>query len=721
MKEYSSQPLGSEKNGDFVSPSLQIQTPPWLESEGEDWSLRDFLGILRRRSLVITGVATVVMVTFAYSTLKQKPVYESSFRLLVEPLNNETVLQDITSGQNSNSTESGLDYESQIQVLKSPELVTSIVRSLQTSYPNLSYDSLVNSLTITRLGETKIIEVRYRSNNPREVKVILNQLAKAYSKYSLEKRQTSVRQGLQFVEKQLISMHKRVDQLQKDLQIFRQKYDFTDPGTQTEQIANQVNLLSQQRLAVNQQLATARNKFSSLKGQEGELAALSDASAYQQLLTQVRQLDTQIAAELTRFHEDSPVIQSLKEKREQLLPLLEKEAQRILNVKQAQVGTEVQTLEVQSQKLAEAEQKLEKQRKQLPVLTRQYTELQRKLQVATESLNRFLTTRETLQIQVAQTELPWQLIQAPVQPETPVAPDIKRGLISGAVISLLLGIGTAMLLEKLDDTYQSVEALKKKIKQPLLGTIPFEKSLQHSSSRIFNARIPRRMVLDSLSKHIPGLATVTEQDSTSNYSAKFLEALRVLYTNIQLLNSDRPIRSLVISSTMSGDGKSTVAFQIAQIFAAMGHRVLLVDADLRQPMIHTLSNLNNQWGLSNLISTNLPITEALRRSPFMSQLSILTAGPIPPDPIKLLSSGKMKRLMEDFHNTFDLVIYDTPSLVGLADASLLAPNTDGILLVTRIGKTHCSALKRALDNLTVSRMNVLGIIANGSRNNFDNY
>lgn len=720
MEKYSSESPSSDQNRDSASLFPQPHASPWSEGQGDDWNLREFLGIVRRRGLVIAGVATAVMMAVVYSTLKQKPVYESSFRLLVEPLSNETILQDITSVQNSNSTQSGLDYESQIQVLKSPELMTSIVKRLKTSYPNISYDSLKSSLTITRLGETKIIEVHYKSNHPTEVKAVLDRIALVYSKYSLEKRQTSLRQGLQFLEKQLMYMHKRVDQLQKELQLFRQKYNFGDPDTQAQQIATQVSSISQKRQEINQQLATARNNLASLQGKEGELAALNNATLYQQLLSQLRQLDVQIASELTRLQEENPAVQSLKQKRESLLPLLRQEAQRSMNTRLAEAATQVQTLEVQSQELAKVEQTVDAKRKQLPLLTRQYTELQRKLQIATESLNRFLKTRETLQIQVAQTELPWELIQAPIQPENPVGPDIKRNLMSGFMVSLLLGIGVAFLLEKLDNTYHSVDAINKKIKQPLLGTIPFEKQIQNSSSRTSKPRIPINTVPDSLSRHIPGLAALTEQDS-SNYSPKFLEALRVLYTNIQLLSSDRPIRSLVVSSTMAGDGKSTVAFHLAQIATAMGHRVLLVDANLRQPVIHTLSDLNNQWGLSNLIATNLPMMEVIRQPQFISQLSVLTAGPIPPDPTKLLSSDKIKRLMEDFHNSFELVIYDTPSLVGLADANLIAPHTDGILLVARIDKTNCSMLKQALDSLKTSRMNVLGIVANGSRSNFDGY
>jgi polysaccharide biosynthesis transport protein len=710
MENKSSQPSSSDQNRNFSSPFPQAQ--PFTESEGlgEDWNFRDFLGILRRRSLIIAGVAVLVMIAVVSSSLKQKPEYEGNFRLLVEPVNDDSKAVDVV--KDANLDKSSLDYESQIQVLKSPELMGNIVKELQQSYPEIDYGSLIKSLTIIRLGETKIIEVRYQSNNANKTQAVLEKIAKNYSNYSKEKRQTKLRQGIQFVETQLPSLQKRVDEIQKDLQLFRQKYDFIDPDTQAQQIAAQVNNLSGQRLAVNQQLAQARGNLAGLQGKEGALAALNNATVYQQLIIQVGQLESQIAAESARFQEDSPSIRTFKDKRDNLLPLLNQEARRFLNVKFADVATQVQSLEVQSQELAKAEQKLE----QLPVLARQYTEMQRNLQVATESLNRFLTTRETLQIQVAQTELPWQLIQAPTKSETPVSSDVKRSLITGFFASLAIGIGIAILIEKLDNTYHTASALKEKISLPLLGTIPFEKQLQNGQHGTSKQNIPIVRVTDSLRESVPGLAVIPDQGK-SNYSPKFLEALRVLCTNIQLLSSDRPIRSIIISSAMSGDGKSTVAFHLAQIATAMGQRVLLVDADLRQPTIHTLSNLNNLWGLSNLISTNLPVGEVIRKVPSMNELSVVTSGPIPPDPTKLLSSEKMKRLMEEFHNTFDLVIYDAPVLVGLADASLIAPHTNGILLVVRMDKTDSSVLKRALDNSKLSRMNVLGVVGNAQKNN----
>ncbi|QSJ15257.1 polysaccharide biosynthesis tyrosine autokinase [Nostoc sp. UHCC 0702] len=751
MENYSFQPSNSDRSNNSVPPFVQNQPVSWNEAQGDDWSLKEFLGVVRRRAIVIAGVSITMMATVVVTLIlnPKQPEYEGNFQLLVEPVNDDIKTVDVV--KDANLSQSSLDYESQIQVLKSPELMGSIVKQLQAVYPDINYDFIINSLTITRLAETKIIQVSYRNHEPNQIKVVLDKIAKEYLDYSREKRQTKLRQGIKFVEKELPSAQNRVDRLQKELQMFRQNNNFADPDTQLTLVSSQVSSLTEQRQIVDRDLAQARANLAILQGENGKLAILNNAPLYQQLLAQVRQLDVQIATESTRFQDDNPTLQALKEKRQSLSPLLLQESKYVLDAKLAEVVNQVQLLEVQSRQLAKLEQEVQLKRKQWPILARKYTELQRSLQIATESLNRFLSTRETLQIQISQTELGWQLLKAPTKPEYPVvSSDLSRNLILGIGASILLGVGVALLIEKLDNTYHNLDALKDKVKLPLLGNIPFEKQVhkdqestsvhtlkekiklpllvnnqfekqvQKNQDRIFNPEISLIKVQNPLSEGISSSSIIPELDY-SNYSTKFLEALRVLYANIQLLNADREINSIIISSAMPGDGKSTIALHLAQIATAMGQRVLLVDANLRQPVIHTLLGLNNLWGLSNLISTNLPVGEVLKQLPSMSKLSVITAGPIPPDPTKLLSSEKMQRLMADFHNSFDLVIYDAPHLAGLADATLLAPHTNGILMVIKMDQTDASVLDTTLYNLKISRLNVLGMVGNGQKGNFNSY
>ncbi|MEY3256696.1 MAG: hypothetical protein RLZZ29_1831, partial [Cyanobacteriota bacterium] len=441
-----------------------------ITEESNDWNLRQLLGLLKRRAVIIVGIVTVGMVGITYSTLNQEPVYQGKFQILVEPVNDDSDLGKLNLIDSNISRGGGLDYESQIQVLKSSELLQPIIKQLQVSYPDITYTSLLAGLTLRRFGTAKVIEVSYNSHDTEKIKFVLDTISQFYLNYSLDKRQTKLRQGIQFVEKQLPEIQNRVAQLQKEMQIFRQRYNFIDPENQAQTVSAQVQSFTQQRLAINQQLAAARANYLSLQEQSGQLTAINNAPIYQQLITQQRQLDTQLSGELARFKPDNPIIQSLQEKRNNLLPVIEAEASRALNIKIAEAVTQMRKIEVDSKQLAQAEQQLQNKLKQLPVLSRQYTDIQRNLQLANESLNRFLASREQLQIEVAQTELPWELIQRPNQPKYPISPNIPRNLLSGFVASFLLGLGAAVLMEEIDNTYHTIDGIKDKIKLPILGT-----------------------------------------------------------------------------------------------------------------------------------------------------------------------------------------------------------------------------------------------------------
>jgi len=705
-----------------ASRSFPVSTFSEFAEESNDLSLKNFLGLLQRRAVIIVAVVSVGMAGVTYSTLTQESIYQGNFQILVEPVNDDQLGK--VNLVDSPFSKPGLDYDSQIQVLKSSELLEPIIKKLQETYPEITYSSLISNLNIRRLGTTKVIEISYKSSNTQEIQFVLNTISQFYLKYSLNKRQTKLRQGVQFVNKQLPDIQNRVAQLQKEMQIFRQKYNFIDPESQSAAISSQIQSLTQQRLSVNQQLAAAKNNYLRLQTPEEQLAILNDAPLYQQLIAQQRQLDTQISGELARFQGDNPVIQTLQDKRDNLLPVINAEAKRILNTKVAQAAVLIRKVEVDNQQLTQAEQQLQIKLEQLPVLSRQYTDIQRNLQLANESLTRFLANREQLQIEVAQTELPWELIQAPTQLQNPISPSVSRNLLLGFVASSLLGLGAAKVIEDIDNTYHTVENIQDKIKLPILGTLPFDKfptalSL-NSNHKVSDDRIVIANPSQSINK---SSRTLRRETSENRYygQGEFWESLQVLYSNIQLLNSGEPINSLVISSAMPGDGKSTIAFNLARIATSMGKKVLLVDADLRRPCIHKLSELNNLWGLSNLISSSHDVDQVIREVPAIKNLSVITSGPIPPDPARLLSSDRMKQLMEYFRQNFDLVIYDSPPMLGLVDARLIAPNTDGVMLVVRMHKTDKSALTQIRDTLKTYPINILGLVVNADKSQFGRY
>lgn len=736
-EQQRTQPLNVEKNGKHPPSSQSVYTnslPTNFNQAGDDLDLQQLVTIVRRRIVVVSGVAISIAVGMGFWTFSQQPKYEGTFRLLVEPVTKENKLEGLTQipGVNPNVQQNGLDYSTQIQVLLSPELMAPIVSQLSQQYPEIDYSAMLGSMTIERFEKTNILDISYQDTEKEKIEFVLQQLAKDYLKYSLQERQTNLRKGIDFVDSQLPELQLRVNSLQRQLQQFRQQYNFIDPEVKGQQLSEQVDNVQLQRLETQKELAETRSLYASFQAQSGAALAdnpafyaatnsqersdtaqaLKEAPVYQKLVGQLRDIESQIGADSTRFQDDSPNMVSLRNRRENLFPVLRAEAQRILGNKLVELSTKISGLEVRLAEISTAENTLNQSVEQLPTLARQYTDLQRELKVATESLNRFLEKRESLQIENAQNEIPWQVIAAPKVEKEPISPNIKRNLILGAIAGVMAGMAAALLAERLDNVFHTPEDLKDLTKLPLLGIIPFNKGLKQLAP-LAQAKVEKKaegykLVLPSMS-------------STQNESYfPFVESFRSLHTNINFLGSDTPINSLVVTSAQKGDGKSTVSVQLAQAAAAMGQKVLLVDADMRLPQVHARLGLPNEQGLSNIISTNLPIYEAIQRSPLGDNLFVITSGQIPPDPIKLLSSKKMQNVMAQLRTEFDLVIYDTPPILGLADSSIVATHTAGIVLVVRMAKTDRAVVRQALDGLRLSRANVLGLVVNGVRKHSGN-
>lgn len=729
-------PINGKGKQSLESPGIYSKNFAEIPEYQVDMS--QIIAVARRRIILIAGVAVAVTSGVVTRVLRQIPKYEGKFQLLVGSVSGDDRFEQLSESlkQNTGSQGSAPDYETQIQVLWSSQIMTPIVKKIQAQYPELDYNLLRTKLTISRLQQTKILEIRYQDSDPEKIKFILDQVAKEYVNYSKQEQQTTTQQGIQFVKDQLPKLQERVNQLQQQLQEFRQEYNLLDPDSQGQLLTQRASTIVQQRQDAQSQLAEAKALYNELQSQLDELgvspkqaiaaSALSEAPRYQQLLNKLSEVETKIAIESARFTEESPTIQALREEQQNLLPLVEKEAGTALSSetlaqsdnraslaspnsirqevtkKLIDTTNQIQTLSVRQAEITRAENLMARKIKQLPIIARQYTDLQRELKVATESLNRFLAVRETLQIEAAQKTLPWQLIAPPQTLEKPISPNLPRGLVLATVAGLLAGAGAGILAEKLDKAFHSLDELKDTTGLPLLGTIPFDKTLKKSKPR---TKTSSKVDRDALELAFTG--------HSSYRASPFSEAFRSLHTNLNFISPDRPIRSLVVSSAVPADGKSTISMSLAQAAAAMGERVLLVDADLRRPQIHVRMDLLNMWGLSNGISSDLDVDNLIQESPMDENLFVLTAGQIPPDPTRLLNSKKMQNLVDYFQSKFDLVIFDMPPLLGLADARLLAAYTDGILMVVGLGKTDREVLKQVLYGLRMSHARVLGLVANG--------
>ncbi|BAY81888.1 protein-tyrosine kinase [Calothrix parasitica NIES-267] len=765
-KEHDLQPLNETKSLPR-EPYWLMKRPQNLEEES--FGFGQIFSMLRRRAALIASVTLIATTGAVVWSSTRTPKYEGKFQLLVEPLTSsesellvllsQTLQQDVNKITRQNNTP--LDYQALLEVLKSPNIIEPVVDEIQDKYPGVTYGKLIGGskagkvpssvkegqLHISRLAqgeiESRVIEIRYKDSNPEKVMFVLDKVSQAYRKYSLEQQQTNLRQGIRFVEQQIPTLRLRVNRLQGEMQRFQQNHSLFNPELQGEQLLGRVDELQATRREVNKQLAEAKSLYASLQGQLGmsqdaaiAASALSESPQYQQILKRVRELEAQIATESVRLSDANPVMVSLREQRQKLIPLLQREAQLALgnnvseqNLLNSQVGTyqnsvrrdliqkmaetanQVQLLEASFKSTESALVELNQQIKKYPEVAGRYANLERELTVASDTLKQLLGKQEALRVDAAQQEVPWELIMPPRLPKdkngqaVADASKSKIGTLLGGVGGLLLGVLAAFLLENFQNVFHDPREVKRTAKLPLLATIPHLKELKllppADKELVYTLEKDEREILE-------GKSIVHQEYGASPYTQAFYS----LYTRIQALKEETAISSLVITSANPGEGKTTVATTFARTAAEAGLRVLLVDANLQNPHVHHSLGLVNTQGLSEILSQGLDLNDALGQSYEEENLFFITAGDVPRNPAKLFSSPRMRNFVMRSQSDFDLVVYDTPHILGRLDTSILATHADGILMVVGLGKTARPSLANALDELEAGRNRVLGLVSN---------
>lgn len=283
-------------------------------------------------------------------------------------------------------------------------------------------------------------------------------------------------------------------------------------------------------------------------------------------------------------------------------------------------------------------------------------------------------------------------------PGAPISPRRMFNALIGLVVGLALGVGLSFFLDSLDYTVKSADDVERQFALTILGMIP----AIHADNGKPRARRDDRSEVERISSTL-----VTRYTPQSPIS----EAYRTLRTNIQFSRIDSPLKTLVLSSSLPSEGKSTTVANLAITTAQTGARTLLVDADLRRPVVHSLFGLEREPGMINLLAERLPLEKVLKPSG-IPYLDILTCGAIPPNPSELLGSQKMRELVAALAGRYDVVLFDSPPVMTVTDTAVLGTQTDGVALVVVPHATDRRALERTKTLLANVKVNILGAVIN---------
>ncbi|HWJ21043.1 MAG TPA: polysaccharide biosynthesis tyrosine autokinase, partial [Gemmatimonadaceae bacterium] len=285
-----------------------------------------------------------------------------------------------------------------------------------------------------------------------------------------------------------------------------------------------------------------------------------------------------------------------------------------------------------------------------------------------------------------------QLLDAAALPQFAVSPNRRRDVTYALVLGLLLGVGLAVLLEKLDDTVKSPDELRDRLDLTVVGLIP-------------------AIDINELSRDEAATPAIGRLATHADPRSPVAEAYRSLRTNLAFARTSHALQTLVVASPGPGDGKSTTAANLAITFAQQGQRTLLIDADLRRAVLDKTFDLQRQPGLTDVIIGVATVASAVHATK-VPNLFVLPSGQFPPNPSELLGSPAMREVLREAKEQFDVVLFDSPPLLAVTDAAVLSTLVDGTILVVRTASTAREAVRRAVGQLRAVHGRLLGAVLN---------
>jgi polysaccharide biosynthesis transport protein len=735
-----------------------------------DVSYGHLVSILLRQRFWFLGTFSFIFALSTVIALMRPTIYKSSMQLLIE--SNYKAKEDQASTRPEDQFADSnlkLDNATQLNLMRSTKLLGRAANSLQSKYPDISAQEIKKSLTLTQVVEeskggdkvnTKIFEVTYAGNDPQKTKDVVRAIQEVYQQYNLEQQKSRLAQGIAFIDEQLPQIRSQLSRASKNLEKFRRGNGLVSPDLQSQSLVQASNAIEQEQRTNRAQIQELEGRYSALQGQLARspkdalvAARLSQSLRYQTLLGEIQKIDLQLAQQSLRFNSGAPPLQRLKEQRQGLLSLLKKEQGRVLLgnsakssgeslLKQGQFGagdvgltdklveaqTTLSALQARAKSLQTTKQQVGGELKRLPGLLAEYDRLLPEVNVNRSKLEQLLRAKQELSLEISRGGFAWQVVE---EPQLGLRTSNRvTDLLIGGVVGLMLGTLVAFIRNALDKVIHTTDELESQSNLPFLGALPavpykmllattqilalpspaspnepVAKSLPLSGTKMLLSEVGR--VIGNL----PQYKLPTEASSVDQliHWRPFKESLDVLIKTIQFC-SDTSIKSLVITSALPGEGKSTLALGLAMRAANLHKRVLLIDADLRCPSLHKQLNLPNRRGLSTLLGEAGPLQDQSILQE-VGGISVLTSGPLPAEPASLLSSPRMGKLLEAFEQAYDLVVFDVPPALEMVDASLISSICDGVVLIGRIDYATRAEHKEAANLLR--KFNVIGVVANG--------
>ncbi len=701
-----------------------------LPGSQQDSVLRDYLRVLIKRKWSVIGSVALIFSLVAIATFRSTRIYEAVGSIAINKT--DPMLLNIKGAASMMPDYyDPADLDTEVRVLKSDLLALQVIKELNLdklpefggrpdssngalglTTDSLELDSARTSallsafkggLSVSLLPDSRVIEIRYRCPNPELAARIVNTLINTYEEQNFKTRYESTMEASDWLSRQLVDLQMKVETSQEKLVQYQKQHEIFESDGQQNIVMDKLNELNKELTEAETDRMEKESVYELMRSSDpnsvgAEVSGTSGNNGGSGLLDQLRGQQTtlriQKAQLSTQFGPAYPQIVQLNSQ------LKEVQAQIQIEVKKSLERDRDEYLAAAArEKMLRSAMDLQKQQaNQLNENAIEYSLLKRDVDTNRTLYEGLLEKLKEAGITAGLHSTNIRKVDQARAPTSPAEPKVPRNLAFALALGLSTGICLAFFQEAMDNTVRTPEQAQLISNLPSLGMIPM-------GSRHLTGTGAGKLSLAS-SKEAVELVTQSRPQS------QMAESYRALRTSLLLTTVGAPPKTILVTSALPQEGKTTTSINCAIALAQKGGRVLLMDADLRRPSIHKTFGMPSRAGLSNVLTGNATLEQTIIRSPILPGLFLLPAGTLPPNPAELLASSNIREMLDQLRQQYDHVVIDSPPTLSVTDAVVLSPKADAVVLVIRAGQTTKQALRRSRDLLFQVNARVAGVLLN---------
>ncbi|MDX2032110.1 MAG: polysaccharide biosynthesis tyrosine autokinase [Blastocatellia bacterium] len=576
--------------------------------------------------------------------------------------------------------------------------------------------TLAANLTVEGVRDTRLVRISFTHTDPEVAATVANGIASSFVNYNFDTKTERFTDASEWLENSTGKLKAQVEKAEQKLADYSRQHNIFSMDGKENLTADKLSRLHDLVMRAETDRVLKQSLYEEV--QRGRVAQLPEAFAdpkTAELRKALYDLAVSASQLKVKFGERHPKLQEVKQQMITIQEQIDSNRSTLEEKLRADYERAVRDEESLKASLERAKGEAVQQNQ----ATIQYSVLQQDLATAKSLYTDFLNKTSQASIQRAEQFNNVRQIERAEPPTGPIGPKRTQAIALGFLVSLGFGVGLAYLLEKLNTSIRNVEDVSRFTQLPTLAVIPTlgDDLLPANRTNILldGDDNPKEKALPGLGLGAAASDTSAKAGGSPNGAIKEFsaatEAYRMLRTSVLLSTASHPPKTLLITSGQPGDGKSTTALNLAIAFTQLDHRVIVIDCDMRKPRIHKLTNVKRGEGLSTLLTTGGDWRDFVRPTS-IPNLSVIPCGHIPPNPSELISSDKMRELLQTLAENYDQVIVDSPPLVTVTDPVILSTLVDGVIVVAKSAITKSEVLRRACHELATVNSKVLGVVLN---------